>query len=118
MEIDIAIRKSVLTAKLSGELDHHNAEDVRLAVDNAFERSNCKHILFDFSDVTFMDSSGIGVIIGRYKAAEKRGGQTGVAGMNNAMQRIFNISGLAKIVKNFNKPTEAEKILSGGAVRG
>jgi stage II sporulation protein AA (anti-sigma F factor antagonist) len=118
MEIQINIKNGVLIAKLSGELDHHSSEDVRQAVDSAFERSNCKHILFDFSDVSFMDSSGIGVIIGRYKNAEKRGGQTGVTGMNSAMQRIFSISGLAKIVKNFTVPAEAEKILAGGAARG
>jgi stage II sporulation protein AA (anti-sigma F factor antagonist) len=117
MEVTINIGNGVLTAKLSGELDHHNAEDVRLAIDTAFERSNVRHILFDFSDVSFMDSSGIGVIIGRYKNAKKRGGQTGVAGMNNAMQRIFAISGLAKIVKLFNLPSEAEKAL-GGATHG
>jgi stage II sporulation protein AA (anti-sigma F factor antagonist) len=117
MEVKINIRNGVLIAKLSGELDHHNAEDVRLAIDTAFERSNVRHILFDFSDVSFMDSSGIGVIIGRYKNAKKRGGQTGVAGMNNAMQRIFDISGLAKIVTRFNVPDEAEKAL-GGASHG
>ena len=117
MEIKINMKGATLTAALMGELDHHSAEEVRQSVDTAFERSGCKNILFDFKDVSFMDSSGIGVIIGRYKNAEKRGGRLAVSGMNGVMQRLFNISGLQKIVLSFNSKAEAEKAL-GGAARG
>lgn len=114
MDIKIYLQNGILFAKLTGELDHHSSEDVRQAVDASFERSNCKYVVFDFSGVTFMDSSGIGVIIGRYKNAEKRGGQLAVTGMNGVMQRIFKISGLEKIVKSYITADEAEKAMGGG----
>ena len=52
---------------LIGELDHHSAEEVRVKIDDRIERDNIKKVIMDFKEVTFMDSSGIGVVIGRYK---------------------------------------------------
>jgi len=97
-----------------GEIDHHSAESLRDQVDRAFEQSNCRHIIFNFSRVTFMDSSGIGMIIGRYKNAEKRGGKLAIAGMNDDMNRLFMISGLSKIVTRKTTMQEALQVLDKG----
>lgn len=109
MDASINTKGDILTVALCGELDHHSSEELRDKIDKSFERSGCKHMVFDFSQVTFMDSSGIGMMIGRYKNTEKRGGFLSVAGMNNDLQRIYQISGLAKIIKAFPTVYEAER---------
>ena len=108
MEIYTGIKDLVLLVTLSGEIDHHSAEEIRSRIDRAYERSACKHIIFDFTRVTFMDSSGIGMMIGRYKHTEKRAGSLLIAGMSEELKRIYHISGLAKIAKCYNSVEEAE----------
>ena len=102
-----------LYIKLEGEIDHHNAQPIRESIDKAFEPTDCTQMVFDFSSVTFMDSSGIGMIIGRYKDAKKRGGTVAIAGMTPEILRIFQISGLAKIIDSYATVEDAEKGLKG-----
>ena len=80
----------------------------------AFEPTDCRQIIFDFSGVTFMDSSGIGMIIGRYKNAKKRGGTIAITGMTPEIRRIFQISGLAKIIDSYDSYEDMEKAIHGG----
>jgi stage II sporulation protein AA (anti-sigma F factor antagonist) len=107
------IQNHVLTVRLTGELDHHSATEIREKTDKTYERSHCKHVLFDFTDVDFMDSSGIGLMIGRYKNAEKRGGKVAAVNMNSQLERIFNMSGLQKIVMRYGSVEEALQALQG-----
>lgn len=111
MQIDIQGR--ILTAALSGELDYHQAERSRSQIDAAFEKSACRHILLDMKNVSFMDSSGIGMIIGRYKKAETRGGQLILASMSDAVMKLFEVSGLAKIVSRVENVETAINMLGG-----
>lgn len=97
-----------LYIELEGEIDHHNAQGLREKIDMAFDPTGCKQMIFDFSGVTFMDSSGIGMIIGRYKNVKKRGGNVAVVGMSPEIGRIFQISGLAKIIDSYKTVKEAE----------
>ena len=109
------IKGKALYIPLAGEIDHHSAENLRERIDHAFENSNCKQMIFDFTEVTFMDSSGIGMVIGRYKNAEKRGGTVALVGMKPELTRIYQISGLAKIIASYPSLDEAERqITSGG----
>jgi len=103
----IEIKGSTLVALPDCEIDHHSAERLRSQIDAAYEKSSCRNIILDFSRVGFMDSSGIGMIIGRYKNAEKRGGKLYITGMNQDMGRIFGISGLAKIITRTETVEEA-----------
>ena len=64
-----------LIVTLVGELDHHSAEEVRVKIDDRIERDNIKKVIMDFKEVTFMDSSGIGVVIGRLKKVKNRDGR-------------------------------------------
>ena len=100
-----------LYIRLEGELDHHSVQGIRLKIDRAFEPTDCRNMIFDFSGVTFMDSSGIGMIIGRYKNATKRGGAVAIASMRPEIDRIFQISGLAKIIDSYASTHEAEAAL-------
>lgn len=67
MEIIYEMTGNTLTAQLMGELDHHTAAKVRSEIDDTMDSYGAKNLIFDFSKVTFMDSAGIGVVLGRYK---------------------------------------------------
>lgn len=85
-----------------GELDHHSAEEVRVKVDDRIDRDDVKKVILDFSGVTFMDSSGIGVVIGRYKKISVRNGQIAISAINKNIKRVFDLSGISKIIKTYD----------------
>ncbi|MPN58287.1 Anti-sigma F factor antagonist [bioreactor metagenome] len=97
--------------KLNGELDHHSSSYARDEIDDEILAKNPKNILFDMSHLNFMDSSGIGVIIGRYKFIASNGGKVGIASMKPQIKRIYEICGLKRIIPSFdNKKTAIEKL--------
>lgn len=100
-----------LIANLVGELDHHSAEEVRVKIDDRIERDNIKKLILNFSGVTFMDSSGIGVVVGRYKKISSKGGALCVTDINKSVNRVFELSGLFKIIDNYNTIDEAVKCM-------
>ena len=112
MEIRFYKRDRTLMVMLNGGVDHHTAEQVRLKTEREYMIAGCKHILFDFSGVNFMDSSGIGMVIGRYKLARSNGGKTVVSGLSRATDRIFEMSGLKKIIHCYVDAKEALDCLS------
>ncbi len=91
-----------LIIRLNGELDHHNAIQIREKADKLIERNHIKHIIFDFTGAAFMDSAGIGVIMGRYRKVIFIGGKIAVASVNNTVDRIFKLSGLYKIIEKYD----------------
>lgn len=99
MYIDFKVKGKLLVVMLAGELDHHSAQEVRVKIDDRIDRFNINKIVFDFSAVTFMDSSGIGVIVGRYKRVLVRDGKVAIAAINKGIKRIFDLSGIFKIIK-------------------
>lgn len=88
---------------LGEDLDHHNAVYIREMADSFLEKYQIESIVFDFSGVEFMDSSGIGVIMGRYKQMSYVGGSVYVYGIGKNVDRIFQMSGLYKLVKQWNQ---------------
>ncbi len=96
-----------LIIKLGEDLDHHNALHIRKHADKIIMNRNIKHIIFDFSGTDFMDSSGIGVIMGRYKKVIFIGGSVFVTGISKNIDRIFKLSGLYKIINKYGKVEEA-----------
>lgn len=101
------VKGKVLIIRLKADLDHHTALAVRETADTLLARHGVKNILFDFTGVEFMDSSGIGVIMGRYRQVIFQGGRVGVMGVGEAVDRIFAFSGLYKIVERFFSEKEA-----------
>ena len=96
-----------LIVQLTGELDHHTVEGARDKIDRAFARVNAKNIIFDFSGLDFMDSSGIGMVIGRYRQIENQGGRVAAVGVSPEFGRIFEISGLQKLMPCYKDVDEA-----------
>lgn len=99
-----------LVVILMGELDHHSAEEVRVKIDDRVDRNNISNLILDFSGVTFMDSSGIGVIIGRYKKMSLRKGEISIVAINRNIKRVFELSGIFKIIKTYEKIEDVLKI--------
>lgn len=100
-ETKYEIIRRVLIIRLEGDLDHHNASKIRINADKYIDRYYIKHIIFDFTNAKFMDSAGIGVIMGRYKKLQYIGGKVVVAGISNPLDRIFRISGLYKVIDKY-----------------
>ncbi len=87
----------IMIISMNAELDHHLAEEMRGVVDSIIEDRNVCDIVFDFGRISFMDSAGIGLIMGRYRQI-KDIGRIYVTGVNEAIDRILLISGLHKII--------------------
>ena len=94
--------KTLLIEILSKELDHHVAREMRIEVDDILMKKQVDYIIFDFEYVNFMDSSGIGVIIGRYKKIASQGGRVSVINMNSRLKKLFNLSGMNKIINIYD----------------
>lgn len=86
-----------LIIRMNAELDHHLAEEMRQVIDDVIDKRGVMHIVFDFTKVDFMDSAGIGLIMGRYKKVMDKGDIT-IVGVRESVKRILLISGLHKIV--------------------
>lgn len=99
LEINLEQKGAVLLIRLEGELDHHTAEKLREQVEEQFAKKELKHIVLNLEHLSFMDSSGLGVILGRYKKVKNLGGEMVVCAISPAVKRLFEMSGLFKIVR-------------------
>ena len=107
MFLDFNMQRNILIVTLKGELDHNSAEEVRVKIDDKIDMNEAKNIILDFSGVSFMDSSGIGAVMGRYKKISHRGGSLFVSNVNKNVNKIFELAGLYKIIKKYNTVEEA-----------
>lgn len=98
MHVNMEHHRGVLIVRLSGELDHHTADLVRMQMDEAIQRRQCEHLILSLKDLQFMDSSGLGVILGRYKLIKNKGGKMVVCDVNPPVYRLLEMSGLFKIM--------------------
>ena len=93
------LRRNIIIVRLNGDLDHHVTEQIRNEIDESISTYNVYNVAFDFRDVNFMDSSGIGLLMGRYKKIRPAGGNIYVSNLNCQVQRIFGLFGLESIVR-------------------
>lgn len=93
------VKEDVLIVRLSGELDHHEAENLRDKWKDMLYRNSVKHVVLNLEDVSFMDSSGLGVVLGRYKEVLQLGGEMVVCSISPPIHRLFEMSGLFKIIR-------------------
>ncbi len=95
---DFKVSGSSLTIHLPAEVDHHNAEELKNTADRLMQENNVRCIIFDFEKTVFMDSSGIGMIMGRYKNLRFMGGVVMAVRVNERMRRILTMSGIYKVM--------------------
>ncbi len=115
MEIEFALRRSVLLVRLKGELDHHQAEQMRREVDRELDRHQPAALLFNLGGLSFMDSSGVGALLGRYRRISAGGGRLAVCEAPPTIAKITEISGLARIIPFFEQEADALQHLLLGA---
>ena len=97
------VQEHCLTIYLPSEVDHHNAEEMRKNADALIERNHIKFVIFDFEMTDFMDSSGIGVIMGRYKIIRLVGGEVWAVHANARIKKILTMSGMTKIMQIYEE---------------
>lgn len=97
--LKITYNDSVLSVFIEGEIDHHTAPDIRREIDERIERDKPSVVCLDYSGVTFMDSSGIGLIMGRYKLISAYSGNLEVINVPKNMAKVVKLSGIERLAK-------------------
>ncbi len=97
LQMELEQRDHVLLIRLEGELDHHAAKELRARVEALIAQTT--HIVLNLEKLSFMDSSGLGVILGRYKQVKANGGEMIVCAISPSVERLFEMSGLFKIIR-------------------
>lgn len=111
---EFEVKNNILIIHVNGELDHHNSVFIREKADEIICRDGIMNIIFDFDKTEFMDSSGIGVIMGRYKKVNGFGGKVGVMNVRKNVEKILLYSGMNKIIRHYDGIKHAEMDMNGG----
>jgi stage II sporulation protein AA (anti-sigma F factor antagonist) len=90
-------KNDILTVYLKGEIDHNRAADIGVTIDSRINSLRPKKLELDFSKVSFMDSSGIGLIMGRYRAVGLVGGELKIKNVPENLSRIIELSGITSL---------------------
>ncbi|NLL53006.1 MAG: anti-sigma factor antagonist [Peptococcaceae bacterium] len=99
------IERQTLHVYLEGELDLHNADELKEAIDIEIDKKGIKNIVLHMEKLTFIDSSGLGVLLGRYKKLLPLGGKLKVTNVPPNIYKIMELSGLPKIIEFLPKET-------------
>lgn len=102
-----------MTVQMPKEIDHHCAKELRQEIDRGLENSHVRNLVFDFSQTEFMDSSGIGVLIGRCRNLGYSGGSVKAVHVSDRVRKIFAVSGLGRLI-----PIVTEQEIAGGRADG
>lgn len=97
------VQENCLTIFLPKEVDHHNAEEIRKNADLMIEKNHIRYVIFDFGKTEFMDSSGIGAIMGRYRMIQLIGGEVWAVHTNARIKKILTMSGMTKIMQIYEE---------------
>lgn len=112
VNIEFMMDENTLIVQLRGEIDHHTCVEIRERVDREYQKRRAKNILFDFSAIAFMDSSGIGLLMGRYRNVAICGGNIGVYNVTTKVDKILSLSGIYKLMKQYDTKDQALKNLA------
>lgn len=125
MDIKFSRSGNILVIKVFGEIDHHGADIAKRSMDREIMKVQTKHVIFDFSDLAFMDSSGIGMLMGRYRSIKLLGGRAGIVlkksdakdryGMPafTSMERILDMSGVLNCMTRYEDLKSALSMIGG-----
>ncbi|KIL48988.1 anti-sigma F factor antagonist [Jeotgalibacillus alimentarius] len=96
--VEAEVKGNVLLLRMSGELDHHEVGPIRKELIELMEKESIRHMILNLANLEFMDSSGLGLILGRYKHLQKIGGNMVLCAATPAVKRLFEMSGMYKIL--------------------
>ncbi|QOX63154.1 anti-sigma factor antagonist [Anoxybacterium hadale] len=111
MQIEFEMTDDILIANLDGELDHHTSAVIREEIDKTVDAFHSKHLIFNFEKVTFMDSSGIGVVMGRYNKITQLSGKLIITGCNEYIDRILDMAGIYTIASRLGTIAESIELI-------
>ncbi|HBR28137.1 MAG TPA: hypothetical protein DD734_05065 [Firmicutes bacterium] len=110
LNLELKQNGRVLTVVVSGELDLSTSPDFRRRIGDELEQNQgIQHLIFDFKETSFVDSSGLGAILGRYRTIAKRDGKVSAVNVPPHLVRLFELSGLLKVMTIDPSLEEAEK---------
>ena len=98
MESIFKENEKLLILKINEEIDDYKVQEIRRKADNEIQRYMPKRVVFDFNKVTFMDSAGIGLILGRYKFVNLIGGKLEMTNLTKSIRKIFEMSGILRLI--------------------
>ena len=107
MRVKAVLNGKTLVVKVTGEFDIIIAEEFKKIVDSFLDTNMAKYLLIDLSDVAFIDSSGLGAILGRYKKVDSMKGKMVIAGPQVQVKKILEVSGINQIIGIYNDKTSA-----------
>lgn len=105
---DFIVKNDALIVCLSGEIDQYAVAALKEKIDIEIEVTSKRNLIFDLRDVTLMDSSGIGLILGRYKLVKMYDGAVALCSASSTVKKIIDLSGITKIIPHYKKREEAE----------
>jgi stage II sporulation protein AA (anti-sigma F factor antagonist) len=108
MKINITSENGTAVAVLNGEIDHHSAGNIRDGIDKMIANLRPQTLILDLSEIEFMDSSGLGLVLGRYRRIRELGGDMFLCNTNDRIMKILKMAGVDRIIKNVN----SERFLS------
>lgn len=111
--VSLYVESQVLYVNLNGELDHHTSDQLRSRLNAVMSESRIQHIVFNLKHLDFMDSSGIGIILGRYNQLKSVNGTVMVIGMKPLVKKVFELSGLSQIIKVVDDEKQITAIIRG-----
>ena len=98
MQIKYLEKDKLLFFSLEEEIDHHTTKDLRRKMDYEIERHMTKKVIFDFNSVSFMDSAGIGLLLGRYKIVNMLGGEVALINVKKSVKKVLDMCGILKLI--------------------
>ena len=108
-DIQVYEEDGILIAKIKGEIDNSVTKNFREVIDTNILKNNIKYLIIDFEEVKFVDSSGIGFIIGRYNLMKREKGFIVLSNINYYCEKIFKISGILRLINSYSSLEEAKK---------
>lgn len=117
MSLVLHSKKNTLIVRVLGDFDLVSANEIREKIDNSLEETRARNLLLDLSKITFMDSSGLGVVLGRYRQIKAHQGEMIVCGIKPGLKKIFEISGIMSLMPVCNTEKEALELLDKRSVK-
>lgn len=103
MNVEYKVVRNTLIVRARGELDMLVADTMRQEIDRRLEENNIKNLIFNLEKVTFIDSSGLGVIIGRYKKVTATDGRMFIVGAQHSVEKVLYFSGINRLVPMYSR---------------
>ncbi len=114
MDLDLIKMGAIIVVKLSGEFDLSAADDCRRKIDETVIKEGTRDLLFDMEKVDFIDSSGLGLILGRYRKATEKGGKVAISNASPKVIKILELSGIMRLIPVYPTTSQALRYLGRG----